>query len=43
MPERPEKIDVEFSLKLTAAADVLIAKTSVDGAFKVSLSWANKR
>jgi Trypsin-co-occurring domain 1 len=37
--ERPEEVSVEFSIKLNAAADVIIAKTSVEGAFKISVKW----
>jgi hypothetical protein len=36
---KPENISLEFGIKFTAGADALIAKTSVEGNVKVTLSW----
>jgi alkanesulfonate monooxygenase SsuD/methylene tetrahydromethanopterin reductase-like flavin-dependent oxidoreductase (luciferase family) len=36
---RPEEISVEFGLKLTAAAGMVIAHTGVEANFKVNLLW----
>ncbi|MFI6517260.1 CU044_2847 family protein [Spirillospora sp. NPDC050679] len=37
--DRPDQIELEFSLKLNAAAGAVIAKTSVEGQMKVKLTW----
>jgi len=36
----PERIDVEFGIKLAGEAGALIAKTSAEGHFTVKLSWS---
>jgi hypothetical protein len=36
---KPENISLEFGIKFTAGADALIAKTSVEGNVKVTLTW----
>ena len=36
---RPEQVGLEFGIKFTAGADALIAKTSVEGNVKVTLTW----
>ena len=36
---RPEQVSLEFGIKFTAGADALIAKTSVEGNVKVTLTW----
>jgi Trypsin-co-occurring domain 1 len=34
-----ESVSLEFGIKFTAGADALIAKTSVEGNVKVTLTW----
>lgn len=36
----PETVEVEFGIKLAGEAGALIAKTSMEGHFKVRLSWS---
>jgi hypothetical protein len=36
---KPENVSLEFGIKFTAGADALIAKTSVEGNIKVTLTW----
>jgi Trypsin-co-occurring domain 1 len=36
----PETVEVEFGIKLAGEAGALIAKTSLEGHFKVRLSWS---
>ncbi|HEY2615972.1 MAG TPA: CU044_2847 family protein [Acetobacteraceae bacterium] len=36
---KPETVSLEFGIKFTAGADALIAKTSVEGNVKVTLTW----
>jgi hypothetical protein len=36
---KPEEISLEFGIKFTAGAEALIAKTSVEGNVKVTLTW----
>jgi hypothetical protein len=36
---KPEQVSLEFGIKFTAGADALIAKTSVEGNVKVTLTW----
>jgi hypothetical protein len=36
---KPESVSLEFGIKFTAGADALIAKTSVEGNVKVTLTW----
>jgi hypothetical protein len=42
LAEQPDGISVEFGIKLTAAADAVIAKTAVEGNLKVVMSWNRK-
>ena len=37
--ERPNKVSVEFGIKMTAEGNAVVAKTGVEGAIKVTLSW----
>jgi hypothetical protein len=37
--ERPDKVSVEFGLKLDAEAGAYIAKASTEAGFKVTLTW----
>jgi hypothetical protein len=37
--ERPDKVAVEFGLKLDAEAGAYIAKASTEAGFKVTLTW----
>ena len=39
LPARAEQVVLEFGIKFTARADALIAKTSVEGNVKVTLTW----
>ena len=36
---KPEQVSLEFGIKFTAGADALIAKTSLEGNFKITLTW----
>ncbi|WP_043345790.1 CU044_2847 family protein [Belnapia moabensis] len=36
---KPEQVSLEFGIKFTAGADALIAKTSLEGNVKVTLTW----
>jgi Trypsin-co-occurring domain 1 len=36
---KPEQVSLEFGIKFTADANALIAKTSVEGNVKVTLTW----
>ncbi len=36
---KPQEIGLEFGIKFTADANALIAKTSVEGNVKVTLTW----
>jgi alkanesulfonate monooxygenase SsuD/methylene tetrahydromethanopterin reductase-like flavin-dependent oxidoreductase (luciferase family) len=40
--ERPQEISVEFGLKLTAEAGMVIAQTGGEANFKVSLVWRSQ-
>jgi len=40
--ERPNKVSVEFGLKLDAEAGAYIAKASTEAGFKVTLTWEHK-
>jgi alkanesulfonate monooxygenase SsuD/methylene tetrahydromethanopterin reductase-like flavin-dependent oxidoreductase (luciferase family) len=42
LADRPEEISVEFGLKLTADAGMVIAKTGGEANFKVSLVWRSQ-
>lgn len=39
LTERPDEVGVEFGLKVTADAGVVIAHTSGEANFKVTLQW----
>lgn len=41
MADRPDEVEVEFGVRLTAEAGAVIAKTSVDGHLNVTLRWTN--
>lgn len=41
MDVRPDTVEVEFGVKLTAQAGAVIAKTSLDGHLNVKLTWQN--
>ena len=36
----PDRIELEFGVKLAGAAGAIIAKTAAEGHFTVKLSWA---
>ncbi len=38
--DRPNKVELEFGLKLDAEAGALVAKASAESSFKVVLTWA---
>lgn len=40
---RPDSVEIEFGVKLTAEAGALIAKSSVEGHLMVKLSWSPER
>ncbi|MFJ1604692.1 CU044_2847 family protein [Streptomyces sp. NPDC088253] len=37
---RPDAVEIEFGVKLTAEAGALIAKTSIEGHLVIKLSWS---
>jgi Trypsin-co-occurring domain 1 len=37
--DRPEQVGVEFGIKLTAAAGLVLASSGVEANFKVTLTW----
>jgi hypothetical protein len=37
--DAPAEIAVEFGIKLSAEANVVISSTAVEGSFKISLKW----
>jgi hypothetical protein len=39
-PDSPDKVEVEFGVKLTAQAGAVIAKTAAEGHFLVRLQWS---
>jgi len=39
LTSRPDQVSLEFGIKLTAGGDALIAKTSLEGNIKVTLTW----
>jgi hypothetical protein len=41
MPSRPDSVEVEFGVRLTAEAGAVIAKTAIEGNFQVRLSWTD--
>lgn len=40
---RPDSVEIEFGVKLTAEAGALIAKSAVEGHLQVRLSWSPGR
>jgi hypothetical protein len=40
--ERPDKVSLEFGLKLDAEAGALVAKAGTEAAIKVTMTWENK-
>jgi hypothetical protein len=40
LSRKPDQVSLEFGIKFTAEADALIAKSSLEGNVKVTLSWA---
>jgi hypothetical protein len=40
--ERPSTVEVDFGLKLTAAAGALVASASTEASFLVKLTWTHK-
>jgi hypothetical protein len=40
--ERPSTVEVDFGLKLTAAAGALVASASTEASFIVKLTWERK-
>ncbi len=43
MVHRPDEIEVELSIKITAEAGMIITKGSVEGNFKISLKWVKDK
>lgn len=39
LSDQPEQVSVEFGVKLSAEAGVVLATTGVEGNFKVTLPW----
>lgn len=39
MVTKPEEVEIEFGVKLTAQAGAVIAKTGLEGQLKVKLAW----
>ncbi|TNC20297.1 CU044_2847 family protein [Amycolatopsis alkalitolerans] len=39
LPAGPDEVQLEFGVRLNAQAGAVIAKTGVDGHFKVKLTW----
>ena len=40
--ERPDKVELEFGLKLDAEAGALVAKAGTEAAIKITMTWENK-
>ncbi|HEY8479970.1 MAG TPA: CU044_2847 family protein [Spirillospora sp.] len=40
---KPDTVELEFGVKLNAAAGAVIAKTSVEGHLKVKMTWGQPR
>ena len=40
--ERPDKVSLEFGIKLDAEAGALVAKAGAEAAIKVTMTWENK-
>lgn len=43
MAERPDEVEVQFGVRLTAEAGALIARTGVEGQLSVRLTWSAGR
>lgn len=43
MSDQPEQVSVEFGIKLSAEAGVVLATTGVEANFKVTLLWKRAR
>ncbi|HXF39853.1 MAG TPA: CU044_2847 family protein [Blastocatellia bacterium] len=43
LSDRPEQIAVEFGIKLSAAAGVVLASSGLEANFKVTLTWKHDR
>ena len=39
----PDEVNVEFAIKLSADANVIIAKTSGEANFKISMTWSHAK
>lgn len=39
LSEKPNEVQVEFGLKLTTSANIIITSCGVEGNFKVTLKW----
>lgn len=39
MPQRPDTIQIQFGVKLTAEAGAVIARTGVEGQLVVTVTW----
>ncbi|MEN3330877.1 MAG: hypothetical protein V7641_242 [Blastocatellia bacterium] len=42
LSDQPEQVAVEFGIKLSGAAGVVLASTGVEANFKVTLTWKRK-
>lgn len=40
---KPSKVEMKFSIKLSAGADVILASTALEGQIEVSLSWEKQQ
>lgn len=43
LSEPPDKVKVEFGVKMSAEAGAVIASAGVEGNYKVTLTWTNKK
>ena len=43
MTDQPEQVAVEFGIKLSGAAGVVLASTGVEANFKVTLTWKREQ
>lgn len=43
LSDRPEQVAVEFGIKLSAAAGVVLASSGVEANFKVTLTWKREQ
>ena len=39
LPDRPQEVVIEFGLKVTAEAGIVVAHTSGDANFRIALQW----